>query len=131
MSFEGRTSYAPRHVYKWSSQNHTNQPVIQMNASFRFIGNAYQEIRNTYSSSIIKLLGIVAAANTNWSYGLENPKNGPNHISKWFFVDSNGTVNERWAMPYALGWASIRYYTKTSFTHTTGNVNNKYTMMEW
>lgn len=131
MSFEGRTSYAPRHVWRWNGQNDTGIPTPQMNVSFRFIGNAYQEIRNTYSSSIIKLQGVVGSANTNWSYGLENPKDGPNHISKWFFVDSNGTVSERWAMPYALGWASIRYYTKTSFGHSTGNVGNRYSMMEW
>lgn len=132
MSFEGRTSLAPRFAHKWTGQNYSGTiPVRQMNASFRFIGNARQEIRNTYFSGMVRLCALVGGTNTAWAYSLEDPIGNVNQYGKWAFFDSNSTLSERWYVPYAIGFTAINYYTRTSFNHTTGNVNNKYTMMEW
>lgn len=131
MSYEGRTSYQPRHVWRWAGQNYTAPPVLQMNATFRFIGNARQEIRNTYGSSMVRLCAIVGPTNTAWAYSLEDPIANVNCLGKWAFFDSNSTLSERWYPPYAIGFNNTRYYTRTSFNHSTGNSSSRYTMMEW
>ncbi len=131
MSFEGRTNYHPRYVQQWAGQAYTAIPILGMNPSFRFIGNARQEIRNTFYSGSIRMQAYVGAANTNWTYHLEDPLGNVNQIGGWAMVDSNGTLDERWYPPYSMGWISSRYYTRTSFNNSTGNTGNRYTLMEW
>lgn len=131
MSYEGFTTRAPKHVYQWTNNNLTTVPTPFMTNSFRYVGNARQEIRNTFNSMWIVLQGVVAGANTAWSYHLESTLLSSNHLIQWCAYDSNSTLNERWAVPYAFGLVNSKYYTRTNFNNSTGNTLNRYTSMEW
>jgi hypothetical protein len=132
MSYEGSTTRAPKHAYQWLNNNLTTPPSPFITNSFRYIGNARQEIRSTFNSMWLSLQGVVAGANTSWTYHFEGSTLlNNNHLVRWCMYDSNSTLAERWAVPYSYGLASSRYYTRTSFNHTTGNTQNRYTAMEW
>jgi len=135
MSFEGRTSYAKRHVYQWLNQRQSTAPIPGMAFSFRFIGNSRMEVRSIFSSASVRLSSTAGSAPTNWTYPLEDPIGNSNQIGGWALVDSNGTLNERWCPPVSWGWIRNRYYIRTGFNQVdsggTMNPNNRYSMMEW
>lgn len=132
MSYEGLTTRAPRYVYQWTNNNLSSVPSPSMTSSFRYIGNARQEIRNTFNSMWVSLQSVVAGTNTNWTYHLEGSTLlNDNHLVRWCMYDSNSTLDERWAVPYSYGLTNSRYYTRTSFNHTTGNTGNRYVGLEW
>lgn len=134
MSYEGSTVRAPKHMHQWVGNNiqtNVGNPSPAMTNSFRYVGNARLEIRNTFNSTWLMHQAVVAGTNTAWSYHFESTLLDPNHLTQWCMYDSNSTLSERWAVPYSFGLANSRYYARTNFNNTTGNTNNRYTAMEW
>lgn len=134
MSYVGSTSLAPKSIFNWNGQNYPETPPNRyMTASFRrsLSSGGLMTIKNTFNLDWVRLQGYVGSANTAWTYHFENTLNDPEHFSKWCMYDSNGTLSERWFVPYSMGLISCRYYVRTNFLNSTGNTGNLYTMWEF
>ncbi len=134
MSYEGRTSYAPRHAFLFTGQGGTSvftaPPNNQMNGSWRAVSQKL-EVRNIFNTNVFRLQ-IVYSGITNGSWHLEDSLNNANvHMTGWCMYDSNSTLDQRWYPPYSIGLVNSSKYIKTSYINLTSLYNNQYTVWEF
>jgi hypothetical protein len=131
MSYEGRTSYAPRTFFR--VQGHaTTLPTTnaQLNCRFVYTLNTQpQQVRNPFNFSMMKLMPVVSTsyADANaFSMHYEGIALGDSmHIGGWTMWKTNQVVSERYAPPLSVGFSSVRYCTQMNLPATNDvNVNS-------
>jgi len=121
MSYEGRTSYAPRTFFRPTGQATSAIPInSQMNCKFFYlVASQPQQVKNPFNASLIKLMPVVSStypdANA-FSLHLEgNALGSAVHISGWAMWKTNKVVSERYAPPLSVGFSNVRYITQFPF----------------
>lgn len=142
MSYEGRTSYAPRSFFRHAGQTYNGPSATstQQNYRFKYVASTLpnQEIKNPFNSMTIKLSPEVAAtypdyvSNNGYRFGFRGiGTTDADHLGGFALYSSNKVIQEMWGPHTCLGVVNLRYFTKNTFINSTSITQNKYLSMEW
>lgn len=119
MSYEGSTSANNKYVQIFYGNSSVVYP--NMTTSHRNNTGPYMIYRNTFNTTMLRLIPDTGANSTGFSFNFQRSLTDTDlqaGRSMWF---GNMTVSQRWYPPFSKGIASCDYYAIDSFNASTSS----------